>query len=415
MTAAVRAAEVAVTGIGVVAPTGVGLAAHWAATLAGRRAIGRITRFDPTPYPSTLAGEVAGFDPGADVPGRLLPQTDRMTQFALAASVWALADAELDTAELDPFSLGVITASASGGFEYGQRELEKLWSKGPTHVSAYMSFAWFYAVNSGQLSIRHGLRGPTGVFVTEQAGGLDAVAQARRKVRKGLVAALTGGMDASLCPYGLAAQLATGRVSRADDPARAYLPFTAEAAGHVPGEGGAILLVEDAERARARGARVYGTVAGYGATFDPPPGSGRPPTLVRAVERALADAGLSAADIAVVFADAAGTPELDRAEAEAIGSLFGPRGVPVTAPKALTGRLYSGAASLDVATALMALREGVIPPTAVPGAEPGLALDLVTGRPRPLRGDAALVLARGHGGFNAAVVLRGPMDGREGR
>ncbi|GIJ60395.1 ketosynthase chain-length factor [Virgisporangium aurantiacum] len=395
-----------VTGVGVAAPTGLGVEAYWPATLRGELGIRRLTRFDADGYPARLAGEITGFAPADHLPGRLVPQTDRMTQFALAATDWAFADAGVRPAELDPQELGVVTASASGGFEYGQRELENLWSRGPRHVSAYMSFAWFYAVNSGQISIRHNLRGPTGVLVGEQAGGLDAIAQARRQLRKGLRLVVTGGTDGPLSPYGWVAQLCGGRLSRSDRPDRAYLPFDDQACGHVPGEGGAMLIVEDGAAARARGARRYGEIAGYGATFDPHPDSGGEPALRAAAERALADAGAGPGDIGVVFADAAGVRDQDRIEADAITAVFGPAGVPVTAPKAATGRLYAGGAVLDVVTALLALRGRTIPPTMNVAPAPDYGIDLVVDRPRPLDRPAALVLARGAGGFNAAMVLR---------
>ncbi|MFE9674865.1 ketosynthase chain-length factor [Streptomyces sp. NPDC006259] len=402
-------AATVVTGIGVLAPNGIGAREFWAATLRAESGIGRITRFDPSSYPSRLAGEVTGFEVRDHVPSRLVPQTDRTTQFALAGSDWALEDSGLSADSLPADGRGVVTASASGGFEFGQRELGHLWGEGPRHVSAYMSFAWFYAVNSGQVSIRHDLRGPTGVLVADQAGGLDAVAQARRRIRGGTPVMLTGGMDASLCPYGLAAQISAGMLSDSDDPTRAYLPFDPAADGHVPGEGGAILTLEDGERARARGARSHGEISGYAATFDPRPGSGRPSNLDRAIRGALADARLSPRSIAFVLADGAGEPESDRAEAQALAEVFGPRGVPVTVPKSMTGRLYAGAAPLDLVTALFALRDGVVPPTVhVDGPAPGYDIDLVTGSPRPVDGDAALVLARGRGGFNSAMVVRRP-------
>ncbi|MET9096674.1 ketosynthase chain-length factor [Streptomyces cyaneofuscatus] len=393
-----------VTGVSVVAPNGLGTEAYWKATLDALSAIGPISRFDAGSYPSRLAGEVADFDGRRHLPSRLVPQTDRMTQFALAASDWAIEDAAVDTAAIDPLDMGVTTASASGGFDFGQRELEQLWSKGPQHVSAYLSFAWFYAVNSGQISIRNNLRGPTGVVVTEQAGGLDAIAQARRLVRGGTRLVVTGATDASLCPYGWAAQISGGSLSTRTDPERAYLPFDRDAAGHVPGEGGAMLVVEGAGHARARGVTPYGEIAGYGASFDPPPGSGRPGNLGRAIVTALADAGMTPDDIGVVFADAAGQPEADREEASALTGIFGPYGVPVTVPKTMTGRLYAGAAPVDVVAALLALRDGVIPPTA--HVTCGYDIDLVQGAPRAFAGRAALVVARGRGGANSALIVR---------
>ncbi|MFG3234629.1 ketosynthase chain-length factor [Streptomyces antibioticus] len=394
-----------VTGIGITAPNGLGNDAYWAATRVGKSGIGRITRFDPTRYPAQLAGEVPGFTAAEHLPSRLMAQTDHMTRLALVATDWALADAGVVPAELPAYSMGVVTASSSGGFEFGQGELQKLWSQGSQYVSAYQSFAWFYAVNSGQISIRNGMKGPSGVVVSDQAGGLDALAQARRQIRKGTKLVVSGSVDASICPWGWVAQLAGGRLATGDDPGTAYLPFDAAAAGHVPGEGGAILVVEDETAAAQRGADVYGHLAGYGATFDPAPGADRPPGLRKAIELALSDAGFEPGDIDVVFADAAAVPELDRAEAQALNAVFGPRGVPVTAPKTMTGRLYSGAAPLDVATAFLAMREGLVPATVNVEPDPGHELDLVTGQPRALPVRNALVLARGHGGFNSAVVV----------
>ncbi|MFD5845714.1 ketosynthase chain-length factor [Streptomyces chartreusis] len=397
---------VVVTGLGVVSPNGLGARDFWDATRSGKSGIGRITRFDPSQYPARLAGEIPGFVAEDHLPNRLLPQTDRMTRLALVAADWALADAGVTPAELPEFDMGVVTASHSGGFEFGQNELRKLWSLGSQHVSAYQSFAWFYAVNSGQISIRNGMKGPSGVVVSDQAGGLDAVAQARRQIRKGTALIVSGAVDASICPWGWVAQLAGDRLSTSDEPTRAYLPFDAEASGHVPGEGGAILILESAEAARERGAKVYGEIAGYGATIDPRPGSGGEPGLRRALEVALADAGVRAGDVDVVFADAAAVPELDRVEAEAINAVFGVGGVPVTAPKTMTGRLYSGAAPLDLAAAFLAMADGVIPPTVNSAAVPEYGLDLVGGEGRGAEVRTAVVLARGQGGFNSAVVVR---------
>jgi minimal PKS chain-length factor (CLF/KS beta) len=284
-------ARVVITGIGIAAPNGFGVEDYWAATRIGKNAIGRITRFDPTQYPARLAGEIPGFEARDHLPGRLIPQTDRMTQLALVAADSAFEDAGVRAGDVPEYDMGVVTASTAGGFEFGQNELQALWSKGSQYVSAYQSFAWFYAVNSGQISIRHNLKGPSGVVVSDQAGGLDAVAQARRQIRKGSKLICSGGFDAAICPWGWVAQLANGRVSTSDNPERAYLPFDADASGYVPGEGGALLVLEDAEAARQRGAEhVYGEIAGYGSTFDPRPGSGRAPGLQRAIELALADA-----------------------------------------------------------------------------------------------------------------------------
>lgn len=394
-----------ITGVGVTAPNGLGTESFWSATCRGESGIGPVRRFDASGYPARLAGEVPNFVAGDHLPGRLLPQTDHNTRLALVAADWALADAGIEPKDWPEFELGVVTASSAGGFEFGQNELRNLWSRGGQYVSAYQSFAWFYAVNTGQISIRNGLRGPCGVVVSDQAGGLDSVAQARRQLRDGSRMILCGGVDGSICPWGWVSQLTNGLMSTDDDPNRAYRPFDSDAAGHVPGEGGAILLLEDGESALQRNARIYGVVAGYGSTMDPAPGSGRPSTLRRAIEIALDDASITAEQVDVVFADAAAIPELDSIEADALRDVFGPDGVAVTAPKTMTGRLNAGAGSLDIAAALLAIRDGLVPPTVNVRPDHRYGLDLVIDRPRPADISTALVLARGYGGFNSALVI----------
>lgn len=404
--------EARVSGMGVIAPNGIGTESYWEAVLEGRGGIGRIGCFDPTPYPVTLAGEVDGFKPAEHVPSRLLVETSTMSHLAFAAAAEALADAGADTAALDEYGLGVITANSTGGVEFGQRELENLWSNGPEHMSAYMSIAWFYAATSGQLSIRHKLRGHCGVVVADQAGGLDAIGQGRRALSgdQGLV--LVGGTESPMSPAGLVSQIPTGRLSTRSDPDRAFLPFDADATGAVTGEGGAILVLESPEHARGRGAaQDHGAVIGHASTFDPRPGSGRPPALEQALRAALDDAGVAPGEVGAVFADAAGLPGPDLEEARAITAVFGPRGVPVTAPKALVGRLSAGAGPLDAVTALLACRDRVIPATPnVTELARGCEIDLVTGEPRAADPRIAVVLGRGHGGFNSALVVRGPRD-----
>jgi act minimal PKS chain-length factor (CLF/KS beta) len=396
----VTATRPAITGLGVVAPTGTTTEAYWTATLAGENGIGVATLFDADSYPSRLSGEIKGFNPADHLSMRLLPSTDRMTQLAMVASDRALEDAGIDLETVPEERRGTLTAASAGGYEFGQRELQNLWSRGSKYVSAYQSYAWFYAVNTGQLSIRHGLKGHSGVVVSDGAGGLDSLGAARRRIARGNTLMLTGAVDSSLCPWGWVAQMAPGWMSTEDDPAQAYLPFDARAGGHVGGEGGAILVLEAEPRP---GKDVYGYLAGHASTMD---GAGETPGggMGRAIGLALQDAGIAGGEVDVVFADGAGTRAADQAEAAAIESVFGPAGVPVTVPKAATGRLYSAAGALDVATALLAMRDGVIPPTINSSPDESLRIDLVT-EPREATVRSALILARGYGGFNAALVV----------
>ncbi|WP_405581870.1 beta-ketoacyl synthase N-terminal-like domain-containing protein [Streptomyces sp. NBC_01190] len=397
-----------VTGLGVIAPNGIGTDAFWKAVQQGTPVLGRITREGCENLPLRVAGEVTGFDPSALVEERYLIQTDRFSHFAMAAAEMALADARLAADPENPYAVGVVTAAGSGGGAFGQSELQQLWGKGPSFVGPYQSIAWFYAASTGQISIRGGFRGPCGVLADDEPGGLDAFAQAWRSIRRGTDAMVVGATEAPLAPYSVVCQLGYPELSLADQPRRAYLPFTADACGYSPAEGGAMFVVEDAEAARRRGARPRAVVAGHTATFTGSGGWDRSREgLARAIEGALAEADCAAEEVDVVFADALGVPAADRAEALAIADALGPRAatVPVTAPKTGFGRAYCGAGALDAAAAVLALEHGVVPPT--PNVvEVRHDLDIVTGEARAVELRTALVLSRGLMGGNAALVLR---------
>ncbi|NAZ84804.1 beta-ketoacyl synthase N-terminal-like domain-containing protein [Kineococcus indalonis] len=402
-----------VTGLGVVAPSGVGAEEHWACVRAGEVRVTPLSTFDSSSYGVTLAGQVPGFTPDEHVEPRLQVQTDRWTWMSLAATAMALADASYDPAEHDPYATSVALAASSGGNEFGQREMTGLYGRGPQAVTAYQSIAWFYAASTGQASIKHGTKGPASVLVTEGAGGLDSLGHARRVVRRGTPTVLAGGTEASLSPYALACQSVGRQLTAALTPGEGYKPFDAAANGYAPGEGGAVLVVEDAEQALERGApQVYGEIAGYAATHDaasPSDPLSDPAQYARAMRRAMDDAGVGPDDVDFVIADAAGVPALDASEAEALRTAFAGRRapVPVSAPQGLVGRLSVGGSALAVATALLAIRDGVVPAVGNLD-EPSAAahgLDLVTtAREQPV--GTVLVAARGLGGFNSAMVLR---------
>ncbi|MFD7324174.1 ketosynthase chain-length factor [Streptomyces sp. NPDC059875] len=400
----------AVTGIGVIAPNGLRADAYWKSVREGLGVLDRITREGCEHLPLKVAGQVEGFDASALIEERFLVQTDRFTHYAMAAASLALDDAGLGKDD-DPegaFSIGVVTAAGSGGGEFGQRELQKLWGQGSKFVGPYQSIAWFYAASTGQISIRHGFKGPCGVVASDEAGGLDALAHAARAVRRGTGAVVVGAAEAPLAPYSMVCQLGYPELSTVEDPDRAYRPFTAGACGFVPAEGGAMLVVEDESRARDRGAAVRAVVAGHGATFT---GASRwaesREGLARAIRGALDEADCAPEEIDVVFADALGVPEADRAEALAIADALGAYAtrVPVTAPKTGIGRAYCGAPVLDTAAAVFAMEHDLVPPT------PNVFdichdLDLVMSAARPAELRTALVLSRGLMGSNAALVVR---------
>ncbi|WP_433546988.1 beta-ketoacyl synthase N-terminal-like domain-containing protein [Streptomyces sp. CA-294286] len=405
-----------ITGIGVVAPTGTGVRTHWESTLQRIGRIVPIESFDTTGLPSSLAGQVTGFDESAHVDSKLRVQTDRWTWLALAAGRLALDDAELDPARYDPFDLSVVTASSSGGNVFGQREIHNLWKEGPQAVTAYQSIGWFYAASSGQLSIRDQLKGACGVLVADGAGSLDALAQARRLIGRGTKAVLVGGTEAPLSPYAMACQAGRDTLSGDKDPATAYRPFAADAPGHVLGEGGALVVLEDAEWAARRGAPApYADVLGTAATHDahhPTRLAADHRQLARAVREAVRRAGLTPDDIDAVFADAAGDQAADRHECAALVEVFGRRGVPVAVPKTATGRLNSGGAALDLSWAALALAHDTLPPSVNLTARADDELDVVTETRERAGLRAVLVVARGAGGFNSAAVLGLPAEGR---
>ncbi|MGW1028457.1 ketosynthase chain-length factor [Streptomyces sp. NPDC002577] len=403
-----------ITGIGVVAPNGTTTETFWKATEAGTSVLGKVTREGCEHLPLRVAGEVRGFEPADLIEEKYLVQTDRFSHFAMAAADMAREDARLGRADTvdDPFAVGVVTAAGSGGGEFGQRELQKLWGQGSRYVGPYQSIAWFYAASTGQISIRGGFKGPCGVVASDEAGGLDALAHAAGAVRRGTDAVVVGAAEAPLAPYSVVCQLGYEELSPSDDPERAYRPFTIGASGFVPAEGGAMLVVEEATAARDRDARARAVIAGHAATFT---GASRweqsREGLAQAIRAALQTARCAPEEIDVVFADALGVPEADRAEALAIADALGPHGtrVPVTAPKTGIGRAYCGAPVLDTAAAVLAMEHGLVPPT--PNVfETCHDLDLVTSRARPAELRTALVLSRGLMGSNAALVLRHGTD-----
>lgn len=397
--------RVVITGLGIATPVGASAEECWDSICNLRSGINRIGRFDAERFPVSCAGTIAPFSGENEVKKRLTPQTDRITRVALACASSTFADADLEAAKFDPFDIGVSISSSTGGLEFGQEQLGQLWREGWETVSPYMSFAWYYAVNTGQVSIANNLQGPSCVPISEQAGGLDSLSYSARQIIKGTPVMLAGAIDGIICPYGVAILGSARGVNRSGDP-KSYRPFSGRSSGFFPGEGGALMVLESEETVRSS---AYAVLSGHASAFDPEPSTGH--GLRQAATEALRRARIEPGDVDLVFADAYGEKSLDDAEATVISDLFGRSGVPVTAPKTMTGRLMSGGASLDAALACLSLRNQIIPPTLFDGSSGDLheSLDIVTDS-RSAHLKNVMVLARGHGGFASAAVLSRPNE-----
>lgn len=323
-----KARRTVVTGIGVVAPNGTNTEAFWKRTQEGMSVLDRVTREGCEDLPLHIMRRGPRLRPGRAHRGAL-PRPDR--------PVHALRDGRgrhgPGRRPARPRGLRGPAVRrgrghrgrSSGGGEFGQRELQRLWGQGSTYVGPYQSIAWFYAASTGQISIRGGFKGPCAVVASDEAGGLDAIAHADRSVRRGTDAVVVGAAEAPLAPYSVVCQLGYRDLSAAQDPTRAYRPFTSDACGFVPAEGGAMFVVEEEESARERGARVRAEVAGHAATFTTAAHwEESREGLAHAIEGALREAGCAPDEVDVVFADALGSPAADRAEALALADALGP-------------------------------------------------------------------------------------------
>jgi len=411
--------RVAITGLGLVTPLGVGAEATWRAALAGDSALARPSeRHDPD-LPIRVVGEVSGFEPTDFIPKKLVVRSDRNTHFAFAACIEALRDSGIDPEQEDKTRVGLVFASNYGGLSYYLENLTRLHQRGPSFVSAYMATAWIPSAPVGQLSILYGFTGYSKTLVNDAAGGLDAIGAAFSAIRRGdSDVIIAGGFEAALADAAIVCLASFDGICRdAANPSAAYRPFDAQRNGMVIAEGGAIVVLEDLARARARGARVYAEVSGFAQTSDAldlrsfaTDGE----QYARAMRMALTQDGAAPADIGYVSADGRATVIADRAEAKALRLALGDRAssVPVSVPKAMMGNSLAGAGAVDVALTALAMRDGRIPPTiGLDDLDPEVALDVVTGATRDARIDAALVLARGTSGVNSALVLQRPADG----
>jgi len=409
--------RVVVTGLGLVTPLGPDVATSWSRLVAGESGAGPITRFDATDYACRIACELRDFDPGKRVDHKIQRQVDPFIVYGLDAAGQALEDAGLtDMPEAERLRAGTLIGSGIGGLPGIAEESIVLHERGPRRVSPHFVHGRLINLVSGQVSIKYGLMGPNHAVVTACSTGAHAIGDAARLLAlDDADVMVAGGTEAAICPIGIAgfAQARALSTGFNDEPTRASRPWDKARDGFVMGEGAGIVVLEELERARARGATIYGEVAGYGLTGDAwhvtaphPEGSG----AYRSMAMALKRAGLNPSDIDYVNAHGTSTPMGDELELGAVRRLFGNAigTLSMSSTKSAIGHLLGGAGAVESIFCLLAMRDGVVPPTLnlddpVDGAE---GVDLVPHTARQRRVDAVLNNSFGFGGTNATLVMK---------
>lgn len=403
--------RVVITGLGAVTPLGLTMQESWQAVREGRCGIGPITQYDTAGQKVTLAAEVRGFDPEAYMPRAQAKHMGRFTQFAVAAAMQALADAELTA--FDPDRCGVTVSSGIGGQIITEAEHLRGMERGFDRVSPFYIPMAISNMAAGQVAIAAGFRGMCTCPVTACAGGSNAVGDAFRHIRDGYAdVMLCGGTEASITPLAIGGFTSMKALTQATDPNRASIPFDAERSGFVMGEGACILLLEELGHARSRGARIHAEVTGYGVTCDAqhmtaptPDGAG----AARAMELALADGGVRAEEIGYINAHGTSTHLNDACETAAVRRAFGAYAdrLMMSSTKSMTGHMLGAAGAVEAAFTALALRDGFVPATInYRTPDPECDLDIVanTGRRAELR--AAMSNSLGFGGHNVSLVMR---------
>lgn len=405
--------RVVVTGLGAVTPIGNSVAECWESMLAGKNGIGPITHFDTTNFKAKLAAEVKNFDPLQYMEKNEMLRSDRYTQFALAAAVQAMEDSGI-RGTVEPERIGVFLGVGIGGMETFENEHTKLLEKGPRRVSPFFVPMMIPNMAAGTIAIRFDCRGSVMPAVTACASGSNAIGEAVRQIRHGYAdAVVTGGAEAAIVPSGVAGFINMQALSTAENPDEASLPFDRRRGGFVIGEGAAILVLEEYEHAKARGAQIYGEICGYGVTCDAyhitaPHPEARGGT--RAMQNALAEAGYTGNEVVYVNAHGTGTPMNDRIETVAVKTALGEeaaRRAFMSSTKSMTGHMLGAAGAVEAMACLLALRDGVLPPT-INWREPDPDCDLncVPNAPLKVQADLALSNSLGFGGHNACLAFR---------
>jgi 3-oxoacyl-[acyl-carrier-protein] synthase II len=406
--------RVAITGIGVVAPSGVGKDALWRLLRTGGSAVGPVRGFDAAAYPVQIAAQLPSFDPQDFMTAAQARHRGRFCQFAVAATQLAVADAEMPLRSLASDRAGLFLGTSAGAVQVGEEQVMALARRGVRGVSRTLAGMISPHSAAVESAADLGIVGPIETICSDCASAADAVTAAYRQISSGLIdVALAGGADAPVTPMLFGAFGRSGMLAKGDGiPERACRPFDRGRSGWVVAEAGAMLVLEDADRAVARGARIYGEILGAGSGRDRPTYIGETdPTgqgFLIAAQRALADAGLGADDVGHVNAHAPGVPMTDLAEARALRALLGNRrrAVPVTSIKGAIGQPLGAAGAVQLATVLLSFAAGAIPPTVnCEEVDPECDLDIVRGEPRAARLECALVTSHGLGGNTTSLVL----------
>ena len=404
--------RIVVTGMGAVTPIGDTVDTTWDSMMHGRGGIARITRFDPSPYESQMAGEVKDFDPTKYMDRKDARRTDRFAQLAVAAASQALTDGRVDVAT-EPERIGVSIATGVGGLETLVEQVLLMEKRGPSRLSPFLVPMLMANAGSAQVSMQFGLKGPNLTHVSACASSAHAIGECAAIIERGQADIMVaGGAEAAVLPLAIGAFSTMHAMSRRnDDPEHASRPFDKDRDGFTLSEGGAAVILEEREHALARGATVYGELVGYGATADAyhitspsPDGEGN----ARSMRMALGGAGLEPGAIDYINAHGTSTQPNDREETAAIKQVFGAHAYKllVSSTKSMTGHLLGAAGALEAIACLLAMRDGCVPPTInYTTPDPALDLDYVPNTPRPRKITTALSNSMGFGGHNATLIF----------
>ncbi|MSQ76981.1 MAG: beta-ketoacyl-[acyl-carrier-protein] synthase II [Nitrospiraceae bacterium] len=405
--------RVVITGLGLITPLGIGVSPTWKALCEGQSGIGRITRFDPTRYASQIAGEVKGFDPAAFIEKKEIKKMDTFIHYAVGASLMAVDDAGLKVAPEEATRVGVYIGSGIGGLGSIEHYGKVLQEKGPDRVSPFFIPMTIINLASGQVAIRLGAKGPNSCAVTACATGNHCIGDAFRLIQLDEADVMVaGGAEAAITPLGVAGFAASRALStRNDEPTKASRPFDKDRDGFVLGEGAGIVVLEELERAKRRGTRIYAELVGYGMNSDAyhitaPSENGE--GAVRCMELAIKDAKISKDEVGYINAHGTSTMA-DAIETSAVKQVFGERArrIPVSSTKSMTGHLLGAAGGIEAVFSVLAIYHKLLPPTInLDHPDPACDLDYIPWKARPASVTVALSNSFGFGGVNACLLFK---------